>query len=351
MNTVLTDLLDLQAPLLQAPMAGVSTPALAAAVSRAGALGAIAVGAMTADAADAAIGEALRACSGPLNVNLFAHAPARRNPEREAEWLRRLEPWFAEFDAAPPRTLGEIYPTMDAAPDLLAAVLDHRPAVVSLHFGLPEARTLQRLRAAGATLVATATSVAEARHLAAAGIDVIVAQGWEAGGHRGVFDPARDDRLPTFELLPRVVDAVRIPVVAAGGLASGADIARALALGAAGVQLGTVFAGCPESAAGDAYRRALADPNRTTAMTPVVSGRPARSLRNRFVRELADLAGLVPDYPVAYDAGKALAAAAARAGTHDFDVMWCGAGPVRDDALPATGLVRALMAETDAALA
>ena len=343
MNTPLTELLDLRLPLIQAPMAGVSTPGLAGAASGAGALGSIAVGAMTADAADRAIAEALGACDGPLNVNVFTHAPATRNPRREAAWLHRLEPWFSAFDAEPPAVLREIYPTLDAAPDLLDAILDHRPPVVSLHFGLPAPETLRRL------LLATATSVAEARRLDAAGIDVIVAQGWEAGGHRGVFEPARDEPLATFDLLGHIVAAVSRPVVAAGGLSGGADIARAAALGAAGVQLGTAFVSCPESAAGPAYRQALADPGRTTTMTPVISGRPARALDNRFVRELAGFADEVPDYPVAYDAGKALAAAAAATGSHDFDVMWCGTGPVRERALPAADLVRAIADELAAA--
>lgn len=349
MSADLKALLDLRVPLIQAPMAGVSTARLAASASRAGALGSIAVGAMSAGAAAGAIAEALAACDGPLNVNVFTHARARRSPGREAAWLRRLAPWFAEFGAAPPAALDEIYPTLDAAPELLDAILDHRPPVVSLHFGLPAPDTLRRLRTAGCTLVATATSVAEARRLDAAGIDVIIAQGWEAGGHRGVFVPARDEPLATLDLVARLVAAVSRPVIAAGGLSDGADVARALALGAAGAQLGTAFASCPESAAGDAYRRSLADPGRTTAMTRVISGRPARGLDNRFVRELAAFIEEVPDYPVAYDAGKALAAAAGAAGCHDFDAMWCGTGRVREAALPAADLVRAIADELAAA--
>jgi nitronate monooxygenase len=192
--------------------------------------------------------------------------------------------------------------------------------------------------------------VTEARRLEAAGIDVIVAQGFEAGGHRGAFAAEPDECLSTFTLLPRIVGAVNVPVLAAGGIATGAGIAAALALGAAGAQLGTVFIDCPESAAGEAYRRALRADEMTTAMTAVFSGRRGRGIVNRFVRELGDREREVPDYPVAYDAGKRLAAAATAAGSHEFTAMWAGQGPQREAALPATELVGRLGEELAATL-
>ncbi len=341
----LSERLELQFPILQAPMAGVSTAELAGAVSHAGGLGAIAVGALSAPAADAAIGAAMRASGGRLNVNLFVHSRPRRDPAREAAWLRRLAPHFTRFGMDPPTRLEEIYPTLDDAPDLLDVISDRRPPVVSLHFGLPAAATLARLKDTGACLLATATSVTQARVLEAAGIDVIVAQGFEAGGHRGHFGPEPDACLPSTTLLPAIVAAVAVPVVAAGGLTTGADAARALEAGAAGVQLGTVFVECPESAAAAPYRQALRAPERRTVMTAVFSGRPARGLSNSFTRTFDPGPDTLPDYPVAYDAGKRLAAAAAQAGDHGYGAMWAGSGPRRPEPLPAADLVRALAAE------
>ncbi|MEQ8857401.1 MAG: nitronate monooxygenase [Pseudomonadales bacterium] len=348
MRTALTELLDLSVPIVQAPMAGVSTPGLAAAVIKAGGLGSIAVGAMNAAAADSAISNARRAAAGPLNVNVFVHPAPRRDRAREAAWLRRLEPWFGEFDAEPPAVLEEIYRPLDDDPDLLAVLLDHAPAVVSLHFGLPDAATLRALKGAGCRLLATATSVAEAVQLEAAGIDAVIAQGFEAGGHRGAFGSGPDEGLSTFALLPAIVHAVDVPVLAAGGLSDGAGIAYALELGAAGVQLGTVFVDCPESAAADAYRQALRNPDRRTAMTSVFSGRPARGLVNRFVRELGEHDAEAPDYPLAYDAAKRLAAAAGAAGSSEFAAMWAGEGRTRPNPMPAGALLRALEEEATA---
>lgn len=340
-----TELLGLELPLVQAPMAGVSTAALAGAVSSAGALGSIAVGAMPAAAAEKAIATGLSECSGVLNVNVFTHARPHRDRAREAAWLQTLEPWFREFGAAPPDALQEIYRTFDDDPEMLDVLLALRPPVVSFHFGLPEAGSLRALKESGACLMATATSVAEAHRIEAAGIDVIVAQGFEAGGHRGAFSGEWDECLPTFSLLPRIVSAVEVPVLAAGGIMTGAGITAALTLGAAGAQMGTAFVDCPESAASDAHRQALRREPRTTAMTRVFSGRPARGIVNRFVREAGNDAHAVPDYPVAYDAGKRLAAAAQTTGSAEFTAMWAGQGPMRKETLPAGDLVRRLREE------
>lgn len=340
--------LNLDWPWVQAPMAGVSTPALAGAVSRAGALGSIAVGAMSADAAESAIAEAMAATEGRLNVNVFVHPRPARCRRTEDAWLESLAPWFEEFGAPLPTALEEIYLPFGDDPAVLEMLLDHRPPVVSFHFGLPPGHAVAALHDAGACLAATATSVAEARALEAAGIDVIVAQGYEAGGHRGAFGDAQDECLPTFTLVPRIVAAVSVPVLAAGGLGTGTDIAAARALGASGVQMGTVFADCPESAAGAAYRHMLHAPERATAMTAAFSGRPARGLINRFIREIGPMEARVPAYPVAYDAAKRLAAAATTAGSSEFTAMLAGTGTPRAAVLPAGDLVRALAEELSA---
>jgi nitronate monooxygenase len=349
MGTALTDLLDLALPVIQAPMAGVSTPALAAAVSDAGGLGSIAVGAMSAEAADDSIRDAMARTGAPLNVNVFVHPRPPRDAALEAAWIENLRPCFAAVHAEPPKALEEIYPTLDDCPPLLEILLERRPPVVSLHFGLPSRATLKALRDAGICLIGNATSVAEARLLQAADMDVIVAQGYEAGGHRGTFATGEDARLSTFALVPQIVAAVDVPVVAAGGLRTGQDIATAIDLGACGGQLGTAFVECPESAAAPAYRAALRAPDLRTVMTAVFSGRPARGLANRLVRELSGREHRVPAYPVAYDAAKRLAAAAVAADSNEFTAMWAGDGPMRPEPLPAAALVAALGRELAAA--
>lgn len=343
-----TDRFTLAVPLIQAPMAGVSTPELAAAVCEAGGLGSIGVGATDASGARTMI-ETLRARTDrPFNVNLFVHDRPRADPVREAAWLEWLAPLFAEFGAVPPKTLRSIYPSFADDPEMLAMLLDRAPPVVSFHFGLPPADVLAALRLRGIYLMATATSLAEADAIEAAGIDAIVAQGIEAGGHRGMFDPdARDDALGTIALTRLLVRQSTLPIVAAGGIMDGAGIAAALDLGAAAAQLGTAFIACPESAADDAYRTALAGPRAYhTTLTRRISGRPARALPNRFTAlhdRFEDR--LPPDYPIAYDAGKALHAAAKACGEHGFGAQWAGQGAPLARAMPAADLVRTLQDE------
>lgn len=348
MSMTFLERLGLSIPVIQAPMAGVSTPALAAAVSNAGALGSIGVGAT--DAANARLMiEETRALTGrAFNINVFVHGPAEADAESEAAWLEFLSPLFAEFEAEPPRLLRAIYRSFDEDPDTLAMLLEAKPSVVSFHFGLPSDHALSALREHDVLLMATATSLDEARAIEAAGLDVIVAQGIEAGGHRGVFDPAApDDRLGTMALTRLLVRATRLPVVAAGGIMDGAGIAAALDLGAAAAQLGTAFIACAESAADDAYRAALAGPGAWhTTMTPLISGRPARALPNRFT-ELAQRVsdGKLPAYPIAYDAGKALHIAAKSRGEHGFGAHWAGQGAPLARAMPAAKLVDVLLGE------
>jgi nitronate monooxygenase len=340
--------LGLSVPLVQAPMAGVATPALAAAVSNAGALGSIGLGATNAEGARAMIAELRSRTGRAFNVNLFVHATPQADPAREAAWLEWLAPRFAEFGAEPPAELRPIYRSFADDPDMLALLLEMSPPVVSFHFGLPSADIIAALHERGVLLLATATSVAEACAIAAAGIDGIVAQGIEAGGHRGIFDPgAPDDALGTIALTRLLVREVGLPVIAAGGIMDGAGMAAVLDLGAVAAQLGTAFVGCPESAADDAYRAALAGPaSYHTTMTSVISGRPARALANRFTA-LEETVGdrPLPDYPMVYHAGKALHAAAKARGEHGFGAQWAGQGAPLARAIPAGDLVETLAAE------
>ena len=251
-------LLGIATPIIQAPMAGVSTPAMAAAVSEAGGLGSLGVGAMDADGARQAIRETRALTGKPFNINVFCHVPAVANAARERAWLDYLAPRFAEYGATPPASLREIYKTFVGDDAMFQMLLEEKPAVVSFHFGLPAQQTIDALHAAGIVLLASATSLQEARRIEAAGIDAIVAQGIEAGGHRGVFDPAGyDEGLGTLALVRVLARHTRLPVIAAGGIMDGAGIAAVLALGAQAAQMGTAFVGCAESAADAAYRAAF----------------------------------------------------------------------------------------------
>lgn len=337
--------MNLDSPLVQAPMAGVSTPALAAAVSNAGALGSIAVGATNAAGARKMIDETRALTARPFNVNVFTHAAPKVDEAREAAWLRALEPLFAEFGATAPGSLNTIYKSFVDDPELLAVLIGSKPAFVSFHFGLPTADQLSALKNAGIATMATATSVDEARRIEAAGVDFIVAQGIEAGGHRGVFDPsAHDDQLGTFALTRLLVKRVSVPVIAAGGIMDGAGIAAALELGAVAAQLGTAFIACPESSADEAFRKSLMSPAALhTRFTSSISGRPARCLQNRFSSFVSDVSPA--DYPRAYDAGKQLHAAAKAKGEHGFGAQWAGQGAPLARAMPAAELVATMLRE------
>jgi nitronate monooxygenase len=351
--TPLVEKLGLSLPIMQAPMAGVSTPALAAAVSNAGALGSIAVGATDVAGAREMIQALRQLTRGPVNINVFCHGPPATDAVREAAWLKALAPEFERFGAEPPPGLREIYRSFLTDPEMLELLIQARPCVVSFHFGLPSPATIVRLKSADIFLFATATNVEEARQAAVAGVDAIVAQGCEAGGHRGVFDPAApDEHLGVVDLTRQLVERVGLPVIAAGGLMDGADIAAVLELGAQAAQLGTAFVGCPESSADGFHRAALFGPEaHATEITRVISGRPARSLPNRFTQlGHAALAGLaIPDYPIAYDAAKALAAAAREVGDGSYGAPWAGQGAPRARRLPAADLLATLAAEMVAA--
>lgn len=349
------DKLELDHPLIQAPMIGVSNPELATAVAASGALGSLGLG----DGSPAVIERTMATLKSltnrPVNLNFFCHATPTRDASKEARWLQRLVPLFTALNTSPPAALSPPYGSFDDNPDTLSALLDQRPAVVSFHFGLPKAKTVQALRAQGTAILACATSVAEAQWLEAQGADMIIAQGWEAGGHRGRFlRTARDEQLGTLSLVPQLVNNVTLPVIAAGGINSGATAAAALTLGAAAVQIGTAFVTCPESSAGSAYRDTLTDGNRQTLMTPVFSGRAARGLENWVTGELHAHASETPDYPLSYDAGKALAAAATASGDaktiQDYSPMWAGQSYRDNRVAPAAALVTLFVNELQQAM-
>lgn len=342
MNQRVFDLAELAVPVIQAPMAGVATPALAAEVSRAGGLGSLGLGSSTAVQAGAMMAEtAARLGSARYGVNLFCHRPAQRDAMLESDWIAYLAPGFAAHDGTAPSYLNETYQSFLRDDAMLAAVLAACPAVISFHFGLPDAARIAALRDTGALLLATATSRTEAAAIAKAGLDGIVAQGWQAGGHRGVFDTeGPDDRLSTVDLFAALSDQP-LPVIPAGAIMDGAEAAVFLRAGAPAVQMGTAFLACPESQASGLHREGLS--TRETVMTRAISGRPARALRNHLtdLGQAADAPGL-PDYPLPYDLSKQLNALA---GGTDYAAHWAGTGAAKARALPAAQLVARLAQE------
>lgn len=351
MSNALLSLLNVQLPLIQAPMAGVSTPTLAAAVSNAGGLGSLGIGASSVDQARQMIRDTAALTARPFNVNVFCHQRAPHDPARDTNWLQVMGPLFREFGAEPPSALREIYRSFLDDAGMLQMLIEEKPAVVSFHFGLPPQSTITALKGACITLLCSVTSLAEARLAEQAGVDALVAQGYEAGGHRGVFDVRQDARMGTLSLVRLLVARGTLPVIAAGGIMDGAGIHAALALGASAAQLGTAFILCPESAANAAYRTALKGPAAEhTEVTSVISGRPARGLVNRNFTLLDGRDVEIAAYPYAYDANKQLNAAATAQGCHDFAAQWAGQAAPLARELPAAELVALLAAELLAAI-
>lgn len=348
LSNSLTRLLNIQYPIIQAPMAGVATPELAAAVSNAGGLGSLGIGASSVEKARQMIRDTRALTDKPFNANVFCHREAVADPEREQRWIDYLQPVFEEFGAVPPSKLSTPYRSCNEDHSVLDMLLEERPAVVSFHFGVPPRAWVESLRAAGIVTFGCATTPEEAGIIEAAGIDVIVAQGAEAGGHRGVFEPEAGDRLLATLPLTRLISReAKVPVVAAGGLMDGQGIRSVMAAGAAGAQLGTAFILCPESGADAGYRATLRSEHcRETRITRVISGRPARGIVNRFHTEIdrPEMPEL-PNYPIAYDAGKALIAAAKAADSLAFAGYWAGQGAPQARELPAGELIGCLARE------
>lgn len=330
-------------PLIQAPMAGVQGHALATAVCNAGGLGSIPAAMLSLDALRAELTQLTALTDKPYNVNFFCHTPPEPDADRDAVWQQALQPYYAELALS----LADIVPGPGRAPfsNQVADVVEpYKPAVMSFHFGLPSAALLARVKRWGSLVLASATTVDEALWLQAHGADAIIAQGLEAGGHRGIF--LSDDlstQMGTMALLPQIVQAVNLPVIAAGGIADARSVAAAMALGASAVQIGTAYMCCPEATTSALHRAVLQSPAaRHTALTTLFTGRPARGIMNRLMRELGPLNPAPPAFPLATSAIAPLRARAESLGKTDFSPLWSGQNASHCSSAPAADVTCAL---------
>lgn len=323
--TPIRELLGVELPILQAPMAGVQGSALAIAVSNAGGLGALPCAMLSAEQMRAELAAIRAGTNKPFQVNFFCHTTPEPDATREAAWRAALQPYYEELgiDAAASGGGSSRAPFGAEAADALD---EFRPAVVSFHFGLPTPALMARAKATGCRILASATTADEAQWLEARGVDAVIAQGFEAGGHRGMFlSEDVGTQVGTMALVRQIVNAVRIPVIAAGGIADAQGVAAALTLGAAAVQVGTAYLLCPEAATSAVHRAALkSEAARYTALTRLFSGRPARGIVNRLMRELGPMSEIAPAFPLASAALAPLRAKAESQGRGDFSPLWCG---------------------------
>ncbi|MGE8438906.1 2-nitropropane dioxygenase [Pseudomonas sp. 1239] len=337
------DLLGIELPIIQAPMAGATGSAMAIAVSNAGGLGSLPCAMLTPEQIRQEIATFSQASRGPLNLNFFCHRPPAADGERAIRWKQALKPYYEEVGA----DFGATTPVSNRAPfDAAGCALveDCKPAVVSFHFGLPAPELLARVKASGAKVLSSATTVEEARWLEAHGCDAIIAMGYEAGGHRGMF--LSDDlttQIGTLALVPQVADAVKVPVIAAGGIGDARGVVAAFALGASAVQVGTAYLFCPEAKVSAAHRQALHSAQASdTALTNLFTGRPARGINTRIMRELGPMSPLAPAFPLAGGALMPLRAISEPQGNSDFSNLWAGQALRLGQALPAAELTRQL---------
>ena len=343
MQNSLTALLGTQLPLIQAPMAGVQGSTLAAAVCQAGALGSLPCAMLSLDAMRSELSHLQKATDRPFNVNFFCHTPPAPDAAREQAWRHALNPFYMAYGIDPhsiPEGPGRFPFSAKAA----AVLAEFKPAVVSFHFGLPSADLLASVKAWGAKVISSATTVDEALWLQSQGADAIIAQGLEAGGHRGMF--LTDDistQLGTFALLPQIVKAVDLPVIAAGGIANAQGVAAAMALGAAGVQIGTAYMLCTEATTSAIHRATLLSPAaHHTALTRLFTGRPARGIMNRVMQELGPMNPVAPAFPLATSAIAPLRVKAEAQGFGDFSPLWSGQNATGCRAIPAAELTAEL---------
>lgn len=337
------ELFGIDLPIVQAPMAGVQGSAMAVAVSNAGGLGSLPCAMLTPETLRSELQAITAQTTRPWNLNFFCHTPTVPDAAREARWRAALAPFYADY-GIDPATIpegGGRAPFSEAIAELIAPF---RPPVVSFHFGLPSAALMARVKGWGAKVLSSATTVEEARWLEAHGADAVIAQGLEAGGHRGIF--LGDDlstQIGTFALLPQVVQAVKLPVIAAGGIADAQGVAAAMALGAAGVQVGTSYLLCPEATTTALHRAALQSRRAEhTVLTNLITGRPARGMRNRLLDALGPLSDAPPAFPLATAALAPLKAAAEKLGRDDFSTLWSGQNASGCRAIAAAEMTRRL---------
>ncbi|MCE6236107.1 NAD(P)H-dependent flavin oxidoreductase [Acinetobacter pittii] len=337
--------LEIKHPIFLAPMAGVSTPELAAEVSNQGGLGSLGLGANTVQSAREQILKTQTLTEKSFQVNFFCHQPERLNPQTSAQWIEYLRPQFEKFGEQPPQNLNCIYPSFLDNDDFLNVVLETKPKAVSFHFGIPHPHQIQALKDAGIITMVSATNLVEAQAIEAAGIDIIIAQGIEAGGHRGIFNKTFDAAIKTSDLVHLIVKHCKQPVVAAGGIMNGAQARHMLSLGATAVQLGTAFVQCPSSNASVEYRKALFNES-VTQISASLSGRPARGLLNHWHTQI-DLPNRPPqpEYPYTYDLAKQLNAIASKNKDYGFGAFWAGSNVSQIRELDAADLVNQLVVE------
>ena len=343
------ELFKTEFPIVQAPMAGIMDAELVIAAAQGGALGSLPCAMLTPEKAREQVNIIRQRVSAPINLNFFCHKAVDADPRREAGWKQRLAPYYKELglDPAAPVNAANRSPF---DPAMCEVIEELKPEMVSFHFGLPDSALVRRVKAAGCIVIAAATIVKEAIWLEENGADVIIAQGAEAGGHRGMFLTENIGEQPgTFALVPQVVDAVKVPVIAAGGIADGRGIAAAFALGAAGVQIGTAYLRCPESRVSAPARAALSQAlDDSTVITNVMTGRPARGIPNRVMREIGPISADAPAFPHAATGLAPLKAAAEKLGKVDFTNLWAGQAVRLGRDMPASELTRGM---AEAALA
>jgi len=347
----LTGMLGIEHPIILAPMAGPGTAELAIAVSEAGGLGSLPCAMLTPEQVKAQMQIIQQRTSSPINLNFFCHNPSESDPQREAAWKARLAPYYRELGLDPnePVKAANRAPFSEAYCSLLEEL---KPAVASFHFGLPEERLLARVKGAGCKVLSSATTVAEARWLEKRGADAIIAQGAEAGGHRGMFLTSDISAQPgTMALVPQFVDAVQVPVIAAGGITDARGIVAAIALGASAVQLGTAYLFCPEAKVSAPYARALREGrDDATTLTNVFTGKPARGFYNRAISEIGPVSMEAPAFPNAAAALAPLRTKAEAQGSGDFSPLWAGQAAALCREMPAAELTQQLVKEANVLL-
>lgn len=349
-DTRLLDLLGIELPIVQAPMAGATGAEMAVAVAKAGGVGSLPCAMLGTDKIRAGVAEFRTQSNRPLNLNFFCHAAPGSDFAREQAWLDRLAPFYSALGAAQPALplKAGLQPFGEEA---CALVEELRPAIVSFHFGLPAPDLLARVKSAGCKILSSATSVKEAIWLSERGVDAVIAQGAEAGGHRGMFlETDVGAQVGTFTLVPQIADAVKVPVIAAGGIADARGVAAAFALGASGVQIGTAYLRCPEAHISELHRAALKRSDPATVISNVLTGRPARAIVNRFIEEQGPLDPEAPAFPLATQAAIPLRTIAEKQGSGDFSSFWSGEARSLGRDMNAEDLTRTIAEESLALL-